>query len=83
MNRLRAEKNIYSIENYDTMNIVTKESRDPVNIKLTNVALAPEFLTNLVCLSRLTSKGIHWDTEKSHLHTKNKTFCYTQPVGGH
>ncbi len=59
MNRLRVGKNIYPIENYDTVNIVTKGSKDSVNIKLTNVALAPGFLTNLVCLSRLTSKEIH------------------------
>jgi hypothetical protein len=81
--RLRAGKTIYPIEGYGTVHIVAKGPHGPVNIQLLNVALAPGFLTNLVCLSRFTVKNVHWDTERRHLHTNGTTFCYTEPVGGH
>jgi hypothetical protein len=59
------------------------ESNEPVPIKLLNVALAPGFWTNLVCLSKFSAKGMHWDTESGRLHANGSTFCYTEPVGGH
>jgi hypothetical protein len=54
-----AEKIIYAIEGYDTVNIMTQDLSEPIPIKLLNVALAPEFLTNLVCLSKFTDKEMH------------------------
>jgi hypothetical protein len=51
-----------------------------VTIKLVNVALAPGFLTNLVCLRRFSDKGVLWDTQNNRLHKDGKTFCYTQSV---
>jgi hypothetical protein len=53
------DKIIYAIESYGTMNIVVKKPNEAVSIKLLNVILAPEFLTNLVCLSKFTEKEIH------------------------
>jgi hypothetical protein len=52
-------KIIYAIEGYDTVNIVTQELNEAVSIKLLNVTLALEFLTNLVCLSKFIEKEIH------------------------
>jgi hypothetical protein len=53
------DKIIYAIESYETMNILIKELNESMSIKLLNVTLAPDFLTNLVCLSKFTDKKVH------------------------
>lgn len=80
---LMSGKTIYGIDAYGTVDIFAKGPNGPVKIKLLNVLLAPGFMTNLVCLSKLTAKNVHWDTENDRLHYKGTTFCYTQAVGGH
>ncbi len=81
---IMTDKIIYAIESYDTVNILTQEpSEQAMPIKLLNVTLAPEFLTNLVCLSKFTDKRVHWNIENNRLHRNESTFCHTQPVGGH
>jgi hypothetical protein len=52
-------------------------------VRLLNVALAPGFLTNLVCLRRFTWKGVHWDTQSERLYSDGETFCYTKSVDDH
>ncbi len=79
-NRLRIDKTIYSIENYETIDIVVKKSSDSINIRLLNVVLISSFLINLVCLSKFIAKEIHWNIEKEHLHTNETTFCYTESM---
>jgi hypothetical protein len=44
---------------------------------------SPDGNRTQLCLSKLTAKGVHWNTEKENLHTNEVTFCYTEPVGGH
>jgi hypothetical protein len=57
---IMAGKTTYAIEGYDTVNILAQgPSEQAMSIKLLNVALAPGFLTNLVCLSKFTQKGVH------------------------
>jgi hypothetical protein len=56
---IMAGKIIYAIEGYGTVDIVAQEPNGAVPIKLLNVALAPGFLTNLVCLSKFTDKRVH------------------------
>jgi hypothetical protein len=56
---IMTEKIIYAIENYKTMNIVTQELNEAMSIKLLNVTLALDFLTNLMCLSKFIDKRVH------------------------
>ncbi len=56
---LMTEKTVYSIEKYETMNIIVKNSKKSVNIQLVNVALIFEFFTNLMCLRKFLAKEIH------------------------
>ena len=81
--KLMAGKTVYSIDGYGTVDITAQGPHGPVPIRLLDVALSSGFFTNLVCLSKLTKKGVHWDTEHSHLHQKGKTFCRTKQIGGH
>jgi hypothetical protein len=53
------DKIIYAIESYETMNILIKELNESMSIKLLNVILVFDFLTNLVCLSKFIEKEIH------------------------
>ncbi len=57
--RLHAEKTIYFIKKYETIKILVKDSDDSMKIKLIDVALASDFLTNLVCLKKFVQKEIH------------------------
>jgi hypothetical protein len=77
------DKIIYAIENYKTMNILIKKLNESMSIKLLNVILAFDFLTNLVCLSKFTEKEIHWDIENNRLHRNKNTFCHTQSMSDH
>ncbi len=63
---IMTDKIIYAIESYETMNIVIQKlNEQSMSIKLLNVILALEFLTNLVCLSKFTDKRMHWDIENN------------------
>ncbi len=42
-----------------------------------------KFMINLVSLSKLTAKKVHWDTENDRLHYKSNIFCFTQSVERH
>jgi hypothetical protein len=54
-----AGKTAYAIEAFGSVEITANALNRPMTIKLLNVALAPGFLTNLVCLRRFTDKGVH------------------------
>jgi hypothetical protein len=56
---LIAGKTAYAIEAFGSVEITANAPNGPVTIELLNVALAPGFLTNLVCLRRFTDKGVH------------------------
>jgi hypothetical protein len=81
--QLRVEKIVYFIEKYDTVYIVIKKSHDSINIWLLDVVFASNFLINLICLSRFTTKNVHWDIEKRHLHINDVIFCYIEFVEKH
>ncbi len=81
--KLVAEKDVYSINDYEWFRVTVKESNESKTFKLLNVIYAFEFMTNLVCLSKLIAKKIHWDTENNRLHHKKETFCYIQSVNEH
>jgi hypothetical protein len=80
---LIAGKTTYAIKAFGSVEITANALNGPVTIELLNVALAPGFLTNLICLRRFTDKGVHWDTQKGRLYRDGQTFCYTQSVNDH
>ncbi len=53
------DKIIYAMKSYDTVNIVTQELNEAMSIKLLNVILAFNFLTNLVCISKFINKRVY------------------------
>jgi hypothetical protein len=74
------DKIIYAMKSYDTVNIVTQELNEAMSIKLLNVILAFNFLTNLVCISKFINKRVYWDIENNRLHRNESTFCHTQSM---
>ncbi len=82
-NRLRIDKTIYLIERYEIVHIVVKRSHDSINIQLLNVALASNFLINLICLNKFIVKNVHWNTERRHLHMNDINFCYIKSIKKH
>ena len=44
----------------------------PQKVLITNVALVPGFVTNLLSLSRCSNKGIHFDSGEDCLYSKAK-----------
>jgi hypothetical protein len=80
---LFAGKEAYKIQAYGTVDLAVRTPNGIARIVLLNVALVPGFPTNLVALRRFTEKGVHWDTQKRHLHRNGKTFCYVDSVDDH
>jgi Reverse transcriptase (RNA-dependent DNA polymerase) len=76
-------KTVYQIEAFGNVEITVQSPNGPLLIILANVALVPGFFTSIASLNRFTSKGVHWDTQGSHLHKDGKTFCTVERVGGH
>jgi hypothetical protein len=82
--KLTAGSQILQIESYGTIQInvrIQEEGKTGI-ITLTDVAFVPHFKTNLVSLTKVKAKGVHWDTEKMHLHTKGKTLCLVDEING-
>jgi hypothetical protein len=77
------DKIVHDIENYETMNIIVKESNESINIRLLNVALMFEFFINLICLIKIMKKEIHWDIENKRLHQKEIIFCFVESIESH
>jgi hypothetical protein len=57
--KLFAGKTSYPIEVFGTITIHAQTLEGPGEIELTDVALAPRFMTNLVSLHLLNVKGVH------------------------
>lgn len=81
--QLIAGATVYDIASYGTTEVPVITSSGVAFITLLNVAYIPSFMTNLVSLSLMTRKGVHWDTAKSHLHRNGKEFCKLHEQGGH
>ncbi len=82
-NQLMIDKIVHDIENYETMNIIVRESNESINIRLLNVALMLEFFTSLICLIKIMKKEIHWDIESKRLHQKDVIFCFVESIENH
>jgi hypothetical protein len=81
--KLMAGKMIYQIEAFGSVNITIQCPTGPKTLTLLNVVLAPGFFTNTTSLHHFMRKGVHWDTQGSHLHTNGRTFYSVQRVGSH
>ena len=83
-NELFTGKTSYPIEAFRTVtvNVETLDGRQ--EIELTNVALAPGFMTNLVSLHLLNIKGVHWNSENPQCLTRKGTaFCKLESIDNH
>jgi hypothetical protein len=81
--RLISGKTEYQIEAFGSVEITIQSLKGPKSIILANVALVPGFFTSIASLNRFTSKGVHFDTQRSHLHENSTTFCTVEHVGDH
>lgn len=81
--KLYAGKAVYDIESFGSIDVSVQTPQGIQRMTLLDTAYVPGFLTNLVSLSRLVQKGVHWDTEKSHLHKAGIPLCYVRPFNGH
>ena len=81
--RLIAGASTYQIESFGTIKVPVQTPQGQKSITLLNVAYIPTFMTNLVSLSKLVEKGLHWDTEKGTLRKGGKDLCYIKRLGGH
>ena len=82
-NIIIVEKTIHQIETFETVDIVVKNPRGLISIRLLNVALIIDYFINLICLDKFEEKGIYHDFEHERLQRKNETFCYVERVGRH
>ena len=81
---LFAGKTSYPIEAFGTVTINVPTPDGKREIELTNVALAPGFMTNLVSLHLLNAKGVHWNSESPEYLTRNgNIFCNLEPIDHH
>ena len=81
---LFAGKTAYPIEAFGTIIINAQTPEGPGEIELTDVALAPGFMTNLVSLHLLNVKGVHWNSESpQHLKCNDSIFCNLERIDHH
>ena len=82
---LYAGKTAYPIEAYGEATVQIRTPAGSEQITLMNVALAPGFMTNLVCLRRLNDKGVHWFSKfpLCLLTEEEEYFCDLESVGDH
>jgi len=82
---LIAGGNFEKIQAYGTVTITVNTPTRKSKLKLSHVALAPTFFTNIVALSRATENDIHFDSGRNVLYrlATGKTVCYVKRLGGH
>ena len=81
---LFAGKTAYPIEAFGTIIINAQTPEGLGEIELTDVALAPRFMTNLVSLHLLNVKGVHWNSESpQHLKCNDSIFCNLERIDHH
>ena len=79
-----AGKTSYPIEAFGTVTVFVQTPKGRRQIELTNVALTPGFMTNLVSLHLLNIKGVHWNSESPEYLTRDgKVFCNLERVDHH
>jgi Reverse transcriptase (RNA-dependent DNA polymerase)/Pol polyprotein, beta-barrel domain len=81
---LFAGKTSYPIEAFGTVTVYVQTPNGRCEIELTNVALAPGFMTNLVSLQLLNCKGVHWSSEHPDKITRSgKILCNLEQIDHH
>jgi hypothetical protein len=50
---------------------------------LSNVAFVPRFMTNIVSLSALIERGVHWNTQDGYLTRFGNRIAVVEQIGGH
>ena len=73
----------YAITARGTATIDVETSTGRVPMTLSNVAFVPHFMTNIVSLSALMEKGVHWSTREGHLTRRGKPIATVERIGGH
>jgi hypothetical protein len=81
--RLIAGATTYQIKSFGTIKVPVQTPTGQKSITLLHVAYIPTFMTNLVSLSKLVDKGLHWDTERGTLRKEGKDLCFIKKLGGH
>jgi len=82
---LIAGGNFIKIQAYGTVTITINTPTGKSKMKLSYIALAPTFFTNIVALSRATNNDIHFDLGRNVLYrlATSETVCYAKRLGGH
>ena len=80
---LQAGNQHLPIDCYGTVTLPVDSHDGPFSITLLNVAYVPDFMTNIVSLHKFVEQGVHFDTEKMHLHINGETYCKVYPKAGH
>ena len=79
--QLFAGKTSYTIEAFGTVTLSINTPNGIKDIELLDVALAPGYLTNLVSLHRLNTKGVHWNSEfPEYLRYNGQIFCHITQI---
>ena len=73
------------IQAYGTVTITINTPTGKSKMKLSHIALAPTFFTNIVALLRATDNDIHFDLGWNVLYclATSKTVYYAKQLGGH
>lgn len=71
------------IQAYGQMTIYCNTPNGKKSMNLLNVCYVPDFMVNIVAGSILADKGLHFDTEHSHLHRKGVPVVLVPRVGAH
>ena len=79
---LRAGNQILPIECYGTIDIFINTPIGCQMITLLNVAYVSDFMTNLVSINILTSKGVYFNSKEMHLYRDTGTMAYVENHGG-
>ena len=79
-NIIIVEKTIHQIKTFEIVNIITKNLRELISIKLLNMILIIDYFINIICLNRFENKNIFHDSKNDHLQRKNETFCYVKKM---
>jgi hypothetical protein len=78
---LFAGKTTYPIEAFGIVTVNAQTPNGQREIELTNVALVPRFMTNLISLPILNAKGVHWNSEKpQYLKRNGSIFCSLERI---
>ena len=82
-NIIIVEKTIHQIKTFEIVDIITKNFRKLISIKLLNVILIIDYFINIICLNRFENKNIFHDSKNDRLQRKNETFCYVKKMNRH